>query len=125
MTKSETPEPGVPASGGSTPDRWWRRPVTGIAVVLIGWFTLTWTMLSSTKNDVAAAEERLKSDIAVVENRLRDGITSVESRLKTDIDAAEDRLSDHLARVEGRLDRIMEILLDEARRADRREADGS
>lgn len=128
MTKTE-PEPSVPGSNPAPKnDGWWRHPLAGAGsalVALIAWLTLTWMMLGSTKDDIAAAEARLKDGITAVEIRLKGEIAAVETRLKDDIDAAEDRIDDHLARVEGRLDRIMEILLDEARRGDHQEVDGS
>ena len=146
MTNPE-PEPSVPGSNPPIRNGWWRHPVTGAITVLIAWLALTWTMLSSTKDDIAAAEGRLKDDIAAAEGRLKEGITAVEGRLKegitavetrlkgeiaaietrltSDIIASEGRIDNHLARVEGRLDRIMEILLDEARRGDQQEAGGS
>ncbi|MYA65430.1 MAG: hypothetical protein F4139_14205 [Gemmatimonadetes bacterium] len=124
MTNPE-PEPSVPGSNPPPKAGWWRHPIAGIASALIAWVGLTWMMLSSTKGDIAAAEDRLKEGITAVETRLKGEISAVETRLKTDIDAAETRIDDHLARVEGRLDRIMEILLDEARRGEQQEVDGS
>ena len=135
MTNPE-PEPSVPGSNPPIRNGWWRHPVTGAITVLIAWLALTWTMLSSTKDDIAAAEGRLKEGITAAEGRLKEGITAVETRLKgeiaaietrltSDIIASEGRIDNHLARVEGRLDRIMEILLDEARRGDQQEAGGS
>jgi hypothetical protein len=84
--------------------------------VLIAWFGLTWTLLSSAKGDIAEAETRLKDDITAVETRLKDDITAAEARLNRNIAGVETRLGDHLVRVEGSLDRIMEILLENARR---------
>ena len=108
--REEIPEPGAPGSSSPEPRTpWWRHQITGVvgaAAVLIAWFTLTWTLLSSTRDDIAEVETRLKNDI-----------TQAETRLNTNITGVETRLGDHLVRVEGRLDRIMEILLDDARRA--------
>ncbi|WP_419165207.1 hypothetical protein [Candidatus Palauibacter sp.] len=105
--EEQTPEPGVAGSSDATRKAgWWRHPNAGMAAVLIAWFGLTWTMLRSTKEDIAAVEARLKEDI-----------TAVETGLKEDITGVETRLGNHLVRVEGRLDRIVEILLDDARRA--------
>lgn len=117
----ETPEPGVPGAHDSEPRAaWWRQPIVaislGIATVLLAWFSLTWTLLSSAKDDIAAVEARLKDDIAAVETRLKNDITQAEDRLNTNITRAETRLGDHLIRVEGGLDRIMELLLEDARR---------
>ncbi|WP_419942026.1 hypothetical protein [Candidatus Palauibacter sp.] len=126
----ETPEPSVPGSSNpASKAAWWRHPITGIATVLLMWFGLTWTMLRSTKDDIAAVETELKEDIAAVEAELKEDITAAEVRLNTSITGVETRLSNHLGRVEGRLDRIMEILLDDARSAsaieDQQEEDGS
>ena len=127
MTKPE-PEPTAPGSNPPPKNGWWRHPIAGAGsalVPLIAWLTLTWMMLGSTKDDIAAAEARLKDGITAVETRLKVDIAAGETRLKNDIDAAEVRIDDHLARVEGRLNRIMEILLDGARRGDRQEVDSS
>ena len=131
--REESPEPGAPGSSSPEPRTpWWRHQITGVvgaAAVLIAWFTLTWTLLSSTRDDIAEVETRLKDDISAVETRLKNDITQAETRLNTNITGVETRLGDHLVRVEGRLDRIMEILLDDARRAsageDEQEEDAS
>lgn len=118
----EQPEPNVPGSGGRAPS-WLRHPITGIIAALIAWFGLTWKMLDSTRDDIAEVEGRLNGDIVAVETRLKEDITAAEARLNSNIAGVEDRLGDHMARVEGRLDRIMEILLDEARRANTEDSD--
>lgn len=118
--QEETTEPRSPGLSSPAPKTpWWRHQITGVvgaAAVLIAWLTLTWTMLNSTRDDIAEVETRLKDDIAAAETRLKDDITAAENRLNTNITGVETRLGDHLVRVEGRLDRIMEILLDDARR---------
>lgn len=111
MEDSAKDNPDLPASS-----RWSHPaiiPGTGIVVAMLTWFGFTWTMLNGTKGDLNALETELKGNITEVEARLKADITAAEARLNTIITGAETRLTGNLSRVEGRLDRIMEILLDD------------
>lgn len=111
---TDQPEPGVAGSGRPVSKTgWWRHPIAsaaGIVIAMIAWFTLTWNMIEN-------AEARLEENITAVESNVQADIAAAEARLNTNISNAENRLSIDVARVEDRLDNIMEILLEDARRA--------